>query len=300
MEIVYKTSSFQLVVDKFCNTFLSPFSFFFLSHAHEDHMVGLRHFGGVVYCSNQTRTILRKLIAFKNVNLKVLPLNEWIEMDFGKVKAIPVLHCVGAILFIFCLKDGRNVLFTGDFRCNSEFLEFLNEECDGVLFDKVIYDNTFGNNLNYYQKFPSVTESVEMVQEVIKNSKVKNPIFHLKFNGRIGIEMLVSQLGVGKIHNPFLSKFLPHLFCALGEGVNIHCNKCGCNFLEEPSRVVSIFLSANPFRICSESKDFKELLNTNVYRICYSMHSSSRELYVFLKWVKKNEKLGCEIVPMIK
>ena len=288
---------FQIFVDKFNNKNVSCDSFFFLTHAHLDHMVNLKPFCGVVYCSKQTRALMKKMRGFERVSTKVLAIDEWVELGFGKVKAFLVTHCVGAVALLFCLYDGRNVLHTGDFRGHSSFPEYLDSKCDDVQFSKVLYDNTFGGNPKRFQNFPSVKESARLVSEAVAGCKIENPQIHIQYNGKIGIEQLALHLRKKKkIHYPYLSKFMPQLFCSSADDADIHINKCGCVFSQD--KLVKIYLSARAF---PEKETFLEVQGNNTFRICYSMHSSSNELAEFLMWVKKNEiEGGCEIVELKK
>jgi hypothetical protein len=292
MSIISKVPIF---VDTFRNNFISQGSFFFLTHAHEDHMKGLRNFNGLVYCSRQTKTLLKKMQPFKRVSTKFLTLDEWIVFPFGKVKAFSVTHCVGALGFIFCLNDGRNVLHTGDFRGGNGFIDYLDSKTDGILFSKVLFDNTFGDNSEKYQEFPSIVKSASLVEKVVESSNIENPQVHLIYNGKIGMEYLAMQLQKKKkIHYPFLSKFLPQSFYTSTDDADFHINDCGCIF--EPDKLIKIYLSARAF---DTHGSFIEVQGKNTFRICYSMHSSYKELEMFLLWVEKNKDLeGCEIVKL--
>jgi hypothetical protein len=312
MSIISET---EIFVDNFKNANLSSSSLFFLTHAHTDKMKGLsNYFGGVVYCTKVTKTLVKKMKKYENVRLKVIKENRWVEFEgVGRVKCVPVLHCAGSTAFIFCLKDGRNVLHTGDFRFTQGYVDLFSEYCvdeagESIQFDKIIYDAKYNGE---HQRFPTIAESAALVRECIEKCEIENPQVELRFNSKVGLEYIALQLvhrRSGLIHFPFLSKGFPTLFSLKPEAANIHMVNCGCKLPEDNK--VTIILSAGGFSKDEEpeaaeavfEKDMKFFEKVpgrvNTWRVCYSLHSSGEEIADFLDWSDKNAKENCEMCPL--
>lgn len=118
---------------------------FFISHAHEDHLVGLQSSGFIdylaenrekvtIYCSEVTKSLLLALVEFKFLApfLRALPFAEellTIPAKSGKedyqlsVTLIPANHCPGSAMFLFQrlrYEENLTILYTGDFRLGIE------------------------------------------------------------------------------------------------------------------------------------------------------------------------------------
>ncbi|PVH23401.1 hypothetical protein CXQ85_003136 [Candidozyma haemuli] len=129
-----------LGVDKF-NTSCSSF---LLTHCHADHLVGLlsRSFGGLVYCSEDTK----RLLSLKKEYQRVLPLLETkkyhepfevVLAPLGSshdseyhtvtvtVTLLPAYHCLGATMFLV-ESETKSVLCTGDVRAEDWWRASLN------------------------------------------------------------------------------------------------------------------------------------------------------------------------------
>ena len=137
---------------------------FFLSHCHEDHIMGLNSAWnyGRIYTSQTSANII--LDRFPNLKPLVIPLEldeeHWIYLDEKRQDGISVVlidacHCPGAVMFLFRGKKIGTVLHTGDFRFHESMLknnilcpeERRNDEEKGIMIDidYLHLDNTFAN-----------------------------------------------------------------------------------------------------------------------------------------------------------
>jgi hypothetical protein len=110
--------------------------YYFLSHLHTDHMSGLHRFSGKLYVSPETRHLLERGT--------VIPYNQWVDMPFGAVAAIPAGHCTGSVMWAFHV-DQTYWLFTGDWMWYPGIRNnIILQELVGKL-DWILYDNTLSN-----------------------------------------------------------------------------------------------------------------------------------------------------------
>ncbi|XP_073051840.1 uncharacterized protein [Primulina eburnea] len=104
-------------------------SHWFLTHFHLDHYQGLtKSFcHGIIYCSSITAKLVKLKIGISPDKIKVLPLNQKINIAGTTVMCFDANHCPGAIIILFEPPNGKPVLHTGDFRFGEEMtkLSFL-------------------------------------------------------------------------------------------------------------------------------------------------------------------------------
>lgn len=105
-----------------------PFArLFFLTHLHGDHIVGLSSsWQHKIYCSEITGRLLeerfqidRSLICPLETGSSHIVYMDCDQMEQMSVKVIDARHCPGSVMFLFEGYFG-NVLYTGDFRFNSD------------------------------------------------------------------------------------------------------------------------------------------------------------------------------------
>jgi len=148
---------------------------YFLTHAHTDHLRGLRDTWreGRIYCTEVTKQLI--LLKYPGLNerlfrvlsvgeTKLIVLNESYSLC---VTVLDAYHCAGSCMFLFESKHFGRVLHTGDFRYEVDkplpniLLE--NEESTPAC---VYLDNTYG--LRSSPKNPTRAEVKDILMEVLK------------------------------------------------------------------------------------------------------------------------------------
>ncbi|MFH4974885.1 hypothetical protein AB6A40_001594 [Gnathostoma spinigerum] len=156
--------------------------YFFLTHAHSDHMSGLNKNWDFapIYCSKQTAQILNVVLGNSGHSSGIHP--EWItSLELNKpycmgdftVTLFDAYHVFGAVMFLFegpLFKDGP-VLCTGDFRADIDMLKDfqtipLFARLTHLALSTVYLDTTYLNS--YENEFPSKSDSVKNAVKMIK------------------------------------------------------------------------------------------------------------------------------------
>jgi hypothetical protein len=192
----------------------------FVTHAHEDHIVGLnRHFGGIIFCSLVTQRLLAlkfpALVPTHDANIATvcaMVLNTWyVVNDRVSVLALESYHCDGSIMFIFDMVPSTpesmplspyRVVYTGDFRFdrNLRTSTLLNQEKVDLLF----YDDTFEE---VHTAFPSLRQSTQNLVTVIDRLRGDTAPYYIHA-GVLGIEPLLRALFAARGHHYRLSSTL--------------------------------------------------------------------------------------------
>ncbi|XP_045783080.1 protein artemis-like [Maniola jurtina] len=154
---------------------------YFLSHYHEDHIVGidadllrivLKKAKAKIYASKVTAIILR--VKHLGLNQYVegletgptsitLPATEELPENSLTVTLIPADHCTGSTMFLFTTAEKKNILFTGDFRIDCDGLPEctpLHENGAPIKLDTLYIDTTF--IAPDYEHLPKRSESVRV------------------------------------------------------------------------------------------------------------------------------------------
>jgi len=94
------------VVDDF-RAGLAHVRYYFLTHAHMDHMNGLRSLSKrcdgrcVVYASSDTIALIRVSFPTLKADLRVLEIGKPVVLDDVRVDVLPASHCPGSVMFLF-------------------------------------------------------------------------------------------------------------------------------------------------------------------------------------------------------
>lgn len=107
----------NFTVDWHCKTFPN-YVHSFISHAHEDHMAGIRSFQPprVLHCTEITAKMLLIKVPKIQPCIKICEMNSTFTVEGVKIHVLNANHTPGSAMFIFELKNGKKILHTGDFR----------------------------------------------------------------------------------------------------------------------------------------------------------------------------------------
>uniref|UniRef100_A0A8D0DHT0 5' exonuclease Apollo n=1 Tax=Salvator merianae TaxID=96440 RepID=A0A8D0DHT0_SALMN len=274
--------------------------FFFLSHMHSDHTVGLSStWNQPIYCSPITGQILhhRLKVAKQWIHpmevgeSHVIPLDE-VGRETMTVTLIDANHCPGSVMFLF-EGDFGVILHTGDFRYTSSMQ--LESGLKNPKFINVLYlDNT---NCDPKTILPSREEATAQIKEVIRA--------HPNHLVKIGMYCLGKESLLVKLAQEFhtwivvsptrleLMKLLEleDVFTSEKEAGWIHA----VDFSEIHQANMGSWNQSHPtIAILPTSRPVK-IRHPAVHVIPYSDHSSFQELMEFVAWLKP----GC-IIPVVK
>jgi len=133
----------SLAVDGFNYGIIPGIRYYFLSHFHYDHYIGLsRKWSKPIVCSSLTK---RMVVNFLKVDARLvttLDPGESRLFDNVEVTSVDANHCPGSLMFVFRLTSGTTILHVGDFRADPEM------ESDPVFWnnkhiDTVYLDTTY-------------------------------------------------------------------------------------------------------------------------------------------------------------
>lgn len=212
-----------LAVDRF-NTGASVF---LLTHCHMDHVIGLlnKSFGGLIYCSKETKLLLAIKPEFKNVLslVKTVPYNEPTRIEHSlsiTITLIPAYHCLGASMFLV-EGDKKAVICTGDIRAERWWTQtllnlpslfpYLNRLKE---LDNIYLDSTFSGRREPYIEIPPNNAGVYTAICLLKNYPKDDPEITFSFQDVVlGFEQswafIMSYFGSAlHVSNPTLRKLL--------------------------------------------------------------------------------------------
>ena len=315
----YKKIEFsKIAVDAFNYGVIPDIEYYFLSHFHYDHFIGLTNkWKNKIYCSEITAELVK--MRFKNISYLVvaLPLNKQITIDTFKVTLLEANHCPGAVIFVFEFENGTSILHSGDFRANEKMVNDLTR--GGYYFSTIYLDTTY---LDSKYSFPPQDKVIEFTTLKVIECLQKYPDT-LVISGtytigkeRVFIDIakkLQKKICVEKqklnILKCFKDKNLNSMLTLNPYETNIHVvqmNKLSWPSLKtiyaRNSHIYSKLLAIKPtgwtFTKCKNSEleslkiDFEK--NIILMEIPYSEHSSFSELKNFVEALKPNK-----IIPTV-
>ena len=133
---------------------LQASGYFFLSHAHADHTVGIKSMlsspDSTIICSEATSAVLKVLHRIPKEKCLIIEPGQ--SLDFGSfvVHALDANHCLGSLMFAIESSDHEKEVYTGDFRLG----EPITDESDLLQNANPLWmDYTYGNKPRY--NFPT-------------------------------------------------------------------------------------------------------------------------------------------------
>ncbi|RZC42576.1 Lactamase B 2 and/or DRMBL domain containing protein [Asbolus verrucosus] len=303
----------EISIDRFDEVNLDSQAFF-LSHCHTDHMVGLDSSdfqqklvenGRFLYLSHVSAEIIKKQhpkIADNLVELdQYSPTTVALEGKYISVIPVPAGHCPGSVMFLF--EGDKTVLYTGDYRINSEDIPKLKAfyNCMNIQknVDTVYLDTTFF--LKKYSKFPPRAESLEEICNIIRDwlNRSDKHVIALSTSAKYGYEYLFMEI-FKKVKMPihvndeiyqFYSR-VPELDEAVtktADGTRIH-NACGSTYTvicknTVAYKIKTIRISAFRWKTDDLQNGISDCRQNNHF-VCYSTHASYEEGVALLKFLK--------------
>lgn len=175
----------NFTVDWHCKTFPN-YIHSFISHAHEDHMAGIRSFQPprVLHCTEITAKMLLIKVPKIKPCIKICEINTTFIIEGIKIHALNANHTPGSAMFIFELKNGKKILHTGDFRAE-DFV--VNSILNFAPIDHLFIDCTYACQ---GIQFPKRSECVNFVIEKIHDLFTKG-YFAIIGTYSIGKESLI-------------------------------------------------------------------------------------------------------------
>ncbi|XP_072934364.1 uncharacterized protein [Epargyreus clarus] len=199
----------HFAVDAFCYGEIPGVKNYFLTHFHSDHYSGLKKsFNKILFCSQITADLCTSRLGVNAKFIRIINVDEPLEVDGVKVTAIDANHCPGAVMLIFTLPNDKTLLHTGDFRA-TPLMEshpvFWNNDIH------TIYLDTTYCNPRY--DFPTQDQSLEMALHVLRQKKMALEKIGKKFGS---VLIVCGTYTIGK------EKFF------LGMAKRVGCNVWAC------------------------------------------------------------------------
>jgi DNA cross-link repair 1A protein len=113
----------DFTVDWHCKT-LPKYQHSFLSHAHEDHLVGVRSFQppSILHCTPITARMLLLKVPKVRPCIEVHEPNSSFKLGAVTIHILNANHTPGSAIFVFILPNGSKILHTGDFRAETSVI----------------------------------------------------------------------------------------------------------------------------------------------------------------------------------
>lgn len=180
----------KIVVDRF-NV---KASLYLLTHAHTDHMRGLRKgwSKGPILCSEETGRVIQALYGVPKSLIPTIAPGEEIKVFGAVIKAYDANHCPGALMFRVEREEegndkGKVEVYTGDFRLNDSMRGILHE-FEGA--DVCYLDMTYNNPCFM---FPPQSHAIQQVIEVLETCEGKDSFIGIYNIGKNKVVKAVSK-----------------------------------------------------------------------------------------------------------
>lgn len=167
----------NFAVDAFNYGHIQNVTAYFLTHFHTDHYIGLtKKFSMPIYASEITIKFIREFLSIDAKFLNVVPLNRTFKIDGIYVTAIDANHCPGAIMILFQLPCGKQILHTGDFRWSPKMeidLKLHQQQIDLIYLDTT----NISNRHVIYSQEECISKAINCVREFKQHNENKKILF---------------------------------------------------------------------------------------------------------------------------
>jgi hypothetical protein len=285
----------------FVDSFSRSQGFYFLTHAHQDHMSGLnKSFLSKIYCSEITRDLVMMQINIPMKQFIVLKENKPMRInEYTTVTAIDSHHCDGSIMIVFEItRDDttQRILYTGDFRYHNEMKH------NSHLFDmdKMYFDDTLIllDVNNYPCELDSFEDIVLAIDTIRQEFGFDTKIY---INTQIlGVEKVLRRVSdylkegfqiSDSLKPSFRGKQLEYLMeTRINETSNLIL---ASRQLDDLSDGFWIFPTSMHFLCTSKNPGFKEIPKNHFY-IWFSCHANKAEINRLAQITEAKELIPCQ------
>ena len=282
----------NIVVDRF-NV---KASLYLLTHAHTDHMRGLRKgwSKGPILCSDETGRVIQALYGVPKSLIAIIAPGEEVEVFGAVIKAYEANHCPGALMFKVKQEaeendSGKVEVYTGDFRLNERIRGILHE-FEGT--DICYLDMTY-NNPSF--RFPPQSHAIHQVIAVLEACEGKDSFIGIYTIGKNKVVKAVSKhFGVPvyvpeKTYKVYQALNMEEIVTKNAEDTWISAYSRG--FLEKPKAENQLFYKISMgytviptgWACIMKSRNRK---GGRIEYVAYSEHNDYYELQQFIRTVK--------------
>ncbi|XP_065051611.1 protein artemis-like [Rhopilema esculentum] len=279
--------------------------YYFLTHMHADHTVGLTpSWRNKIYCSEMSKRLLMQKFGFADD--LVISMELGIPAVFYKdgtesfnVTFYDANHCPGSVILVFEGRFGR-ILYTGDFRCDQAFLEnFKTSNLSNV--DRLYLDNTYFSKRVDFPPRETVTKDIIKIIRSHPGFQVIIVCYNLgKEDLLVEIAMdLREWIVVSQVKYDLLEILeMPNVFTIRKDEGRIRAivarDLAGREIKDwiESVPTIAIFPTG---MFNKENNPYKTNAFEETFFVPYSDHSSYSEIVEFLKYVKPGR-----VIPLVK
>ncbi|MCK4848930.1 MAG: hypothetical protein KAT16_07905 [Candidatus Heimdallarchaeota archaeon] len=272
--------------------------FFFLSHAHADHTIGIKSLltspDSTIVCSEATSAAIKILHRIPKEKCLIVEPGQTLDFDSFVVHALDANHCLGSLMFAIESSNHEKEVYTGDFRLGKPILE----EIDLLQNPNLIWmDYTYGNKPRY--NFPSRETLISEILTLILTEwdDCEKEIWIAAY--QIGKEKLLRTISEALNIKIWAPEEKVRIYEEIGKGWDIFSrdpdsrvfvgsrrtveNLSGLDKETEARLVDSLRISPTGWAIDLASR------RLDVHYFPYSDHCSNKEVHEFVKLVKAQE-----------
>lgn len=287
-----------ILVDRFGKPRSSSADFlYFASHAHRDHLSGLRKGWkrGTVNCSEASGKLL-KILYGEDLPIRTWRVGAWSRLGSLDIACIHAHHCIGSVMWLFRFEDGFTAVHTGDYRMHPDILEWPHWPSK---VDLLLLDSTYNNPNWHLPSWKQSTDALERIYQQIPPNQQMLIRVH-----SIGLEEWLA--GWLRMHNRHV--MLHH---SLSNVIRTAFEQSGCVH-HASSRIV---LVSSKYNHPGSAKDvvyvkpsclyfivhrFREVsvqVNENFYRIWFTFHASYAENEQLANFLHPTQIQSCVEMP---
>lgn len=275
-----------------------------LSHAHSDHTNGLTNkwMHAPILCTEITaKIIMTRFPQIPEALFVIKALGDHVKLDDVEIQITDANHCPGSAMFIYnSQRDGKKIVFTGDFRLN----DAIRDDID--LFqnaDLMYLDCTF--NKPIFQ-FPSQYEAISEVINIIGEKSEQEIHLGVYSIGKNKIIQAISEHFQTQIYTP---PNLYKVYAAIGMEKFVTTNKNDAwihsyprHFIEKRHHKSDGIVKISP---TGWAKIFRSNPDKNLYYVPYSEHNDYNLLHEFVSLTKPKKIIPIcgnwnpELIPKI-